>query len=104
MVAGGRKLVGSAQVREGSAFLQHGSVLLEDGQDIVAQVTSGKRVQPQATSISGLLGRPVTFAEVAQAIELEARHAWPGEWSELESRRLDATVERFTDSAWTWRR
>jgi lipoate-protein ligase A len=104
VVAGGRKLVGSAQVREGSAFLQHGSVLLEDGQDIVAQATRGKRVQPQATSISHLLGRPVKFAEVAQAIELEARRTWPGEWSELEPRRLDATVERFRDSAWTWRR
>ena len=104
VIAGGRKLVGSAQVREDTAFLQHGSVLLEDRQDMVARVTSGQRVQPLATSISALLGRQVTFEEVAEAIRLEAQRIWPGEWTEAEPQGIDATVERFADSGWTWRR
>jgi lipoate-protein ligase A len=36
VIVHGRKLVGSAQVREGDAFLQHGSILLVDRQDVVA--------------------------------------------------------------------
>ena len=104
VIAGGRKLVGSAQVREGTAFLQHGSVLLEDGQDVVAQVTRGATIQPVATSISALLGRPAAFDEVAEAIGLEAQRAWPGEWIENERLLADTSVARFADSEWTWRR
>jgi lipoate-protein ligase A len=104
VVAGGRKLVGSAQVREGTAFLQHGSVLLEDGQDVVAQVTRGATIQPVATSISALLGRPVAFDEVAAAIRLEAQRAWPGKWTENEQLLADTNAARFADSEWTWRR
>jgi lipoate-protein ligase A len=39
IVVAGRKLVGSAQVREGGAFLQHGSILLE----VVAAVAAEAR-------------------------------------------------------------
>jgi lipoyl(octanoyl) transferase len=35
VVAGGRKLVGSAQVRDGDAFLQHGSILIDDDQHLL---------------------------------------------------------------------
>ena len=34
-----RPIPGSAQVREGDAFLQHGSILLQDEQQMVARVT-----------------------------------------------------------------
>ena len=104
VIAGGRKLVGSAQVREGTAFLQHGSVLLEDGQDVVAQVTRGATIQPVATSISALLRRLVAFDEVAATIRLEAQRAWPGEWIENEQLLADTSAARFADSEWTWRR
>jgi len=78
-------------------------VLLEDGQDVVAQVTSGIAIQPVATSISALLGRPASFDEVADAIRLEAQRAWPGEWVENERLLADKSVARFADSEWTWR-
>jgi lipoate-protein ligase A len=55
----GRKLVGSAQVRRGNAFLQHGSILL-DG----AQASSFN----DGTSLATVLGRAVSFNEVADAI------------------------------------
>jgi lipoate-protein ligase A len=57
----GRKLVGSAQVRRRDAFLQHGSILLGGSQAIVSAV-SGE------TTLAGVLGRAVSFEEVAAAI------------------------------------
>src|SRR5205807_3071408 len=55
----GRKLVGSAQVRRGRAFLQHGSILL-DG----TQPSSGN----EETTLAAVLGRSISFGEVADAI------------------------------------
>ena len=55
----GRKLVGSAQVRRGDAFLQHGSILLAGAQS--PSFNGG-------TTLAEVLGRTVTFGEVADAI------------------------------------
>jgi lipoate-protein ligase A len=99
---GGRKLVGSAQVREGSAFLQHGSILLEDGQDLVATLTRGAAPASAATSLGAVLGRRVTFADVSRVIATAARDAWGGEWVETPPPAL-TTRGRFADPAWTWR-
>lgn len=60
----GRKLVGSAQVRRGAAFLQHGSILLDGAPDTA-----------NATTLRQVLGRPVTFDEVATAV-VAAWAAW----------------------------
>lgn len=57
----GRKLVGSAQVRRGSAFLQHGSILLDGAQGPLAGASG-------ATTLRAVLGRAVTFEEVTAAI------------------------------------
>src|SRR5256885_4494081 len=38
VVVRARKLVGSAQVRRGGAFLQHGSILLDGSQEIIAEI------------------------------------------------------------------
>ena len=61
ILVGGRKLVGSAQVRRGDAFLQHGSILLAGSQQKVAGA-SGE------TTLDAVLGRAVTFDEVTTAI------------------------------------
>jgi len=55
----GRKLAGSAQVRRGQAFLQHGSILLDGTQR--SSFNGG-------TTLAAVLGYPVTFGEVADAI------------------------------------
>ena len=57
----GRKLVGSAQVRRGDAFLQHGSILLDGSQSIVSPV-SGE------ITLAEVFGRTVSFEEVAAAV------------------------------------
>jgi len=54
-----RKLVGSAQVRRGDAFLQHGSILLDATQP--SSFNGG-------TTLAAVLGRAVSFGEVADAI------------------------------------
>jgi lipoate-protein ligase A len=103
VTVGGRKLVGSAQVREGDAFLQHGSILLLDAQDVVAQVTRGEPPVSQATSLGEVLGRDVTFAEVSEAITAAARAAWPGTWTTAAPPAVPAD-NRYADPDWTWRR
>jgi len=104
IVAGGLKLVGSAQVREGDALLQHGSLLLENGQDVVTRVTVGPSVPPAATALSAVLGRPVTFDEVADAIAETAKLSWEGTWTTVVPPCSADDVARFADPDWTLRR
>ncbi len=104
VVVGGRKLVGSAQVREQGAFLQHGSLLLEDSQDVVARVTLGGAAAAAATSVSAVLGRAVEFGEVAEVIAREARAQWPGAWQEGKIGYTPEELAHFSDPEWTWRR
>ena len=54
IAVGGRKLVGSAQRREGGAFLQHGSILLESHDELLGQVLRGRRAANGAASMAGL--------------------------------------------------
>jgi len=68
VLVAGRKLVGSAQVRKGNAFLQHGSILLDGSQEIIAAVSRTPQVASGVTTLARILGRPVTFEEVADAI------------------------------------
>lgn len=100
----GRKLVGSAQVREGEAFLQHGSILLENGQAMVAQVSRVAAPDVAATSLTEALGQPVDPREVSEAIVAECRAAWRAEWRPSPATCSPADLARYRDSAWTWRR
>jgi lipoate-protein ligase A len=95
----GRKVVGSAQVRRGTAFLQHGSILLDGSQDVVRAVS----YQPSAvsaTTLSAELGRPVTFDEVAAAIVA----AWDEPFATAPYRPLPPPPVGFSDPSWIWRR
>jgi lipoate-protein ligase A len=86
IVVGGRKLVGSAQRRSGSAILQHGSLLLDGSHvglaDVVRTASGADRaalrsaLRARTTDLSSVLGRRVTFAETASAIRAGFEHAW----------------------------
>lgn len=104
VVVSGRKLVGSAQVREAGAFLQHGSILLTDGQDMVARVTRGRPPVTRSTGLCAALGRDVTFDEVATAIVDTAKRCWSGDWRGETRAPATSDVARFNDTTWTWRR
>jgi lipoate-protein ligase A len=104
VMVSGRKLIGSAQVREGGAFLQHGSVLLADGQDNVTRVTRGHAAPSSATSLSSILGRAVAFEEVALAIADAIGAQWNDVRMGSRGPPEESVSARFRDPAWTWRR
>ncbi len=105
----GRKVIGSAQVRRGDAFLQHGSMLLEDPQDLVAGLSGVVTPARPDITLAEALGRPVGFAEAAAAVG----EAWAGRFGgdpagDRAPAALDAVeareAGRFRDPAWTWMR
>ncbi|MBI1967467.1 MAG: hypothetical protein HYS40_05720 [Gemmatimonadetes bacterium] len=95
----GQKIVGSAQVRHGSVFLQHGSILLDGSQDVVNAVSRQPSPVSQATTLCAVLGRRVSFAEVADAI---VRNGWNAELRP--SAHPPIRPSAYSDPAWTWRR
>jgi lipoate-protein ligase A len=104
----GRKVVGSAQVRQGGAMLQHGSLLLAGSQAVVEAVTAGPAPAGGETSLADALGRPVPFEDAAAAIARAAR-SWSAGWTEgpppeAVLARAAAHELHFRSEAWTWRR
>jgi len=113
LVVAGRKVVGSAQYRQGTALLQHGSILLEDEQGIVLGLT--RKATPENflhhadQAPAPLLGRPVRRAEVTAAITRGAVDRWPGRWDRIAGPApvLDAASQHYPhyrSAAWTWAR
>jgi len=54
IAVGGRKLIGSAQRREGGAFLQHGSILMKSHETLLGQVLRGPPAANRAARMAGL--------------------------------------------------
>lgn len=109
VVIEGRKVVGSAQLRQGDAFLQHGSLLLDDDQSLVRDLAGFSENGAAEAPLSRLLGRTVSFAEAAAAITSVTRDTL----RDLEeSSRLPGAVaagiaqhaEKFRSADWTWQR
>jgi len=113
ITAGGRKLVGSAQWRDTSAFLQHGSILVEDDQTELASFAApgadeAGRKPPAPATLRELLGRAPASAELAEAMFAAVRRVESAGGSEMPENeiRSDALsrVPSFLDQDWTWRR
>ena len=98
VMVGEKKVVGSAQIREGDAFLQHGSILLDGTQELVRSVTRGSAPAGGEATLRTLAGRAVSFSEVADAIVAS--------WTPrpTASQAPWTTAGRFADPVWTWRR
>lgn len=110
VVAGGRKLVGSAQVRDGDAFLQHGSILIDDDQHILSTLLDHSQPIPAPATIRALTGRALSADEFATALSraLQAVGGTRPQPLELEES-LIADVQllvraRYAAADWTWRR
>ena len=112
VTAGGRKLVGSAQRREGGVMLQHGSLPLHDDQSAVPGLMHAGSIvlpaDPPAT-LAALLGREPGWDETVGAIA----QGWAetldavlerGALTEEEAARAKARRARYEDPAWTWHR
>ncbi|MEO7964114.1 MAG: hypothetical protein ABIT38_09430, partial [Gemmatimonadaceae bacterium] len=105
----GRKLVGSAQVRERGAFLQHGSILIDDDQGMLADVAIvdiGKI--PQAATLRASVGEtsPAIFADALFDV-VRARwdkRATPLTIDDTVYTRMAELRAHYADDGWTWRR
>ena len=104
----GRKLVGSAQRRQGAAFLQHGAIMLGAEPGRLRRVFPGGR-DPLAdmTTLETVLGRRPSFDETAEALAEGFRRAHgltlePGGLSEEEAA-LAGMLERekYATDDWT---
>jgi lipoate-protein ligase A len=69
-VAGGKKIVGSAQVRRRGAFLQHGSIPLAPREKLERSVLLGAGARRIDTlgSLSEAAGHPVSMGDAAEAV------------------------------------
>lgn len=106
---GGKKLVGSAQRRQGGAFLQHGSVLLG------ADVARLRRLFPQErdplagmTTLEEALGQRSTFDAVVEALAAGLRETHgldlaPGGLTRDEEALMERLIrEKYDTDAWTF--
>ena len=106
VTVGGRKLVGSAQLRVRDVLLQHGSILVADDQGMLAGLGGGvARPIDRPATLESLLGRCPAAGELEGAVlgaflragaELEEGSPSLGTVAELE--------ELYRSDAWTWRR
>jgi len=88
-------------VRQRTALLQHGSILLEGSQEIIAAISLQPSAVSGGTTLSAVLGRPVSFDEVAAAVV----RAWgDAVTATAPYRALPSSTALFSDPAWTWRR
>jgi lipoate-protein ligase A len=104
---GGKKLVGSAQRRQGDSFLQHGAVLIgADEPRLRALFPTTRDPLATLTTLEAALGHRPSFETVASALgeAFEAEHGielQPGGLSEAEIDRVGALVtERYASPAW----
>ena len=106
VLCGDRKIVGSAQYRQGNALLQHGSVLLANDQHMVAAVTRGAGMPADSVreNPSGLL---LKWSAVAEAVAHQARDRWHGRWETASNlhhvlHEASGHNRHYQSAAWTW--
>ncbi|MFN2565204.1 MAG: biotin/lipoate A/B protein ligase family protein [Gemmatimonadaceae bacterium] len=110
LVAGGRKLAGSAQWRDNGALLQHGSILVDGDQAPVSSLLRRATAPPAPpATLRALLGWEPAVADVAAAMFESVRRREDHAATELsvDGPLREATAQlrrRYEDDAWTWRR
>ena len=109
LVAGGRKLVGSAQWRSEHALLQHGSILVDDDQLALPEyLNQPQSPPPPAATLRELLGSAPSLIDVANAIfsavAMDDPAATPLEFDQPLRDAQSRLARHYADPAWTWRR
>jgi lipoyl(octanoyl) transferase len=112
VIVGGRKLVGSAQRRDPDAVLQHGSILIADDQERLGAVSRAPVVPAPVATLSQLLDREPSVAEVAAVLRdaldstlLRAGSEAVDPYTDDPATLAAAAVFRtqYARDAWTWR-
>jgi lipoate-protein ligase A len=111
LVSDGRKLVGSAQWRDGASLLQHGSILIDDDQSLIRLFSIASEPQdpvPIPATLTRALGRAPEISEVSHALFESVRAFEDPTASELDESEVRsatlAELPRFQEELWTWRR
>lgn len=110
LVLGGRKLVGSAQVRDDGALLQHGSILIDDDQALASSLlVHPLPPPPPPATLRAALGRAPSVEEVAGSLFRAVRALEdPGAGVLVPAPALEDAARRararYEDDRWTWRR
>lgn len=119
IVVSGKKVSGNAQIRRYGAVLHHGTLLVDfDAKQmfgvlkISKEKLSDKMIQQaeeRVTTIRRLLGRPIGFAEVRDALEKGYKKALnaelvKGELTPYEQELVKQFRERYAGRAWIYRR
>jgi lipoate-protein ligase A len=114
VIVGGRKLVGSAQVRLEGKLLQHGSILLQDDQRLLARLVASPRsatAEPASSTHLGAWLDPVpSWDALVEVFTSAFRDTLGGDWHgasaaiTLDPALVESLERHYHSSAWTWRR
>ncbi len=107
IMVSGRKVVGSAQLRQGDALLQHGSILLGDDQATVGAVTRGPAPPDLATPLRAMTRDDLDERDLIAAVSSAAARRWGGAWQRSDAHEEIVTASgqhaaRFRSPEWTW--
>jgi lipoate-protein ligase A len=105
----GRKLVGSAQARLGSAILQHGSLLIGPGQQRLADLRGAVDDGPAPICLEEILDAVPSWDVLVEAVVVGVSGVLGGEWhrgglSDAERAESKVLNSRYASHGWTWRR
>jgi lipoate-protein ligase A/biotin synthase-related radical SAM superfamily protein len=115
ILVGGKKIVGSAQVRRGGVILQHGSIPLRLDPPLLARVLgfppeSAARIATKAVGLEEVLGPPPGYADVCRAVSdglagaLEVTFE-PGDLTPEEAATAEGLVrEKYSRETWNKKR
>ncbi|MEO5903520.1 MAG: hypothetical protein ABIQ55_05850, partial [Gemmatimonadaceae bacterium] len=110
LVFQGRKLVGSAQVRDKGALLQHGSILIGDDQHLIPalSIPAPHAVAAKAATLVQAIGREPGVEEVASALFAGVILLEDAGATRLHENSVEGFtarhLEKYRSEWWTWRR
>lgn len=118
ITAGGKKLIGSAQVRRKNVLLQHGTLPLTGDvtricdalafPDTETREENRVRISERATTLSNALGRVITYNETANALIEAFRNCFdiefqPSDLTSAEQERSEALTAQYASDEWNLR-
>ena len=104
----GRKLVGSAQARIGSAILQHGSLLLGPGQERLAGLRGEVEEASDPNCLEEILDEVPSWDVLVETVVAGLSEVLSGRWyraglTDVERAEARLLESHYASERWTWR-
>ena len=108
VMALGRKLIGSAQVRVGDTILQHGSIILDGDQDVLRRLRGNDEPVPPPATLRTLMGFIPDLPRLEDCLQQGLAGTFGGEWApgeygKNEKMAASELESHYGDADWTWR-